>query len=843
MFETVFEDILKQVQRPGRYLGGEWNEIKKDPTNVPLKIALAFPDLYEIGMSYLGQKILYAIINERSDFLAERVFAPGADFEALLRKNRIPYFSIENRIPLDEFDVLGFSLLYDLNYSNILTILDLGQIPIWTSKREAVFPLVIGGGPAVFNPEPVAEIFDLFLIGEGEEAFLEILETISRLKQDGASREFILKDLAKIRSVYVPSLYRTYLPSRSSLFAVKPIQNAPSKIKKRVVHPFQNSPFPEKIIVPNIKIIFDRVSVEVSRGCPQNCRFCQASNIYFPSRVKDPSDVVNKVLKSLQSTGYEEASLSSLSISDYPYLSGTMNELMKNLEKDKISLSLPSMRPKGLTKDVTESILRVRKTGFTIVPEAGTERLRMVINKNLRDDDIWEAASNAFSQGWRLLKLYFMVGLPTEQEEDLRGIVDMVNKIITLGRKIFNKFPQINLSVSSFIPKPHTPFQWVGMENEQVLWKKHAYIKSHLKKHRSVRFKNHPIRSSILEGIFSRGDRRLNAVLVQAWREGARFDSWSDFFDFNIWKRAFETNDLDYSIYLSELSRSAALPWDHIHTGIKKKYLLQELERAFAAENTESCLEKDCAVCQGCTLWPLYEKEFPKKMVQSQMKRHMLGKEMEESLRYRAFYSKLGRARFLSHNDLSNILQRGFRRAGIGVQYSEGFHPKMIMSFLPALPLGMGGKEEVLEFKSAFEFTEKDFLSRVNTVLPMDIRFLRLEEVATNRSSMTDEIKSMVYSLSLDGTQIDRLVENWTGKEGSSKNEGSEMLLKKMQEGIEAHGPGVVEKIEFFKKQNKFQLSVKFDKGHSVRIQDIVKNIFTIENPVHNIIREKVVFN
>ena len=843
MFDRDLEDILKQVQRPGRYLGGEWNEIKKDPTKADLKVALAFPDLYEIGMSYIGQKILYAVINEQENFVAERVFAPGIDFEALLKKKGIPLFSLENRIPLFDFDVIGFSLLYDLNYSNILTMLDLGQIPFWASKREKTFPLVIAGGPAVFNPEPVAEIFDLLLMGEGEEAFLEILEAINRLKKDKASREFILEDLTRVKSVYIPSLYSPYKPSHSSLLAVKPVRNAPKKIKKRVIHPFQKAPFPDKIVVPNINVVFDRVSVEVSRGCPQNCRFCQASTIYFPSRVKDPSFVVERALNSLSSTGYEEVSLSCLSISDFPYLNETMNALMGQLEKDKISLSLPSMRPKGLTRQVTENLLRVRKTGFTIVPEAGTERLRRVINKNLRDEDIMDAATNAFSQGWRGLKLYFMVGLPTEQDDDLYGIVDMVKRILSLGRKILNRSPQINLSISSFIPKPHTPFQWVGMEDEFMLRKKHGFIKSRLKKHQSVRFKNHSIRSSILEGIFSRGDRRLTPVLVKAWMDGARFDSWSDFFDFSIWDRAFEASDLDYSIYLSDISRSATLPWDHVDTGIKKKHLLQEYNKAYKSERTASCLEKECETCRGCTLWPLYEKEFSKMISVCSRERPILGKAMKAPKRYRAFYSKLGPARFLSHTDLSQLIQRGFRRAGIPIQYSEGFHPKMILTFLPALPLGMGGREEVLEFKSAYAFSEKDFLSRVNAALPMNLRFLSLLEVSPNQSPLTDEISGMVYSLSLGKAHIDRLVKNWIGQKETAKNNWRKVLLKKLKEAAEALKPGIVKKIEFFEKENKFRLTLGFDKSHSIRVQDIAAHIFFIDNPVHFIVREKVLFN
>jgi len=482
------EEILKHVEKPGRYLGGEWNEIRKNPHSVKSKVALIFPDLYEIGMSYLGQKILYSLLNSYPSILAERVYAPWVDLEQKLRSQNRPLFSLENKIPLYKFDILGFSLLYELNYSNILTILDLGQIPLLSSERDLRFPLVIAGGPAVFNPEPVADIFDLFLAGDGEEAFIEIIEKFMLLKGELGEKEAILKELSKIKGVYVPSLYETFRPFKSYLFAVKPNKEAPSKIEKRVFFDFNQTPFPENIVVPNIQTVFDRVGIEVARGCPQKCRFCQASNLYSPYRVKSPSLVIQNILNSLKSTGYEDASLASLSISDYPYLDKVVESLMEDLVERRVSLSLSSLRPKGLSSEVAKNIVKVRKTGFTLVPEAGTERLRRVINKNLRDDEIFEASMNAFSQGWRLLKLYFMVGLPTEGREDLDGIIRMVKEIIKIGQRILKFPPRINLSISSFIPKPHTPFQWLKMEEDRILQEKHLFLKSSLKKYPFIKF-------------------------------------------------------------------------------------------------------------------------------------------------------------------------------------------------------------------------------------------------------------------------------------------------------------------------------------------------------------------
>ncbi len=836
------EEILKNVERPGRYLGGEWNEVRKDPQKVKAKIALVFPDLYEIGMSYLGQKILYHILNNHPSFLAERVYAPWFDFEQELRSRKMPLFSLENKIPLFEFDLIGFSLLYELNYTNILTVLDLGKIPLFSEERDLRYPLVIAGGPAAFNPEPLTDFFDLFLVGDGEEAFIEIVQNYIRVKRTAKDKKDVLKQLAKIKGIYIPSLYEPYQPPFSSLLAVKPTNDAPEKIEKRIVFPFQSAPFPEKIIVPNIKVVFDRVAAEVDRGCSQKCRFCQASNIYFPPRKKSPSYVMRNIFNSLHSTGYEDVSLTSLSVGDYPYLDQIVDILMDRLNKRKISLSLSSLRPSSLSSAVAQSIVRVRKTGFTIVPEAGTERLRRVINKKLHDEEVWEAAENAFAQGWKLLKLYFMVGLPTEKEEDLEAIVNMVKETIKRGYKILKSPPRINLSVSSFIPKPHTPFQWLKMEREEILREKHRFLKSRLKKYSFVKFKGHPVRKSILEAVFSRGDRRLNQVLLEAWNRGARFDSWKDVFGFQRWIEAFESQNINYHIYLGSQEKNTILPWDHIDTGFNKSHLLQELEKAFREERTTSCLEMVCADCQGCSFSTLVKKEFLEEVIIPEENDSFWGEKSDDIFRYRAFYTKSGRARYFSHLDLNNIIQRSLRRAGISIIHSRGFHPKMIISYLPALPLGMEGKKEVIEFRSDHNLPEKDFISLINRHLPSGIKFFLLKRVSESEPFLNEDIQSLLYSVDLESKEIREALAKFKRQRLKSSIKDEDIIKLLIDEFLNDDKGWPLGKIQIDIGIKKLFLHVDYPYQRKIRAQEIVKKIFDVKNPVFLMAREEVLF-
>ena len=826
------------VEKPARYIGGEWNEVRKDPAQVRLRIGLAFPDVYEIGMSYLGQKILYDILNARRGLAAERVFAPWPDMEAVLRRAGLPLVSLESKTPLDRLDILGFSLLYELNDSNVLTILDLGRIPLLSTERGAEHPLIIAGGPAAFNPEPMAPFFDAFLVGDGEEAFPEIAEVYLDLKQLGLKRERLLEELSRIRGVYVPSLYSPETPSRSRLAVPVPRAGAPARIMKRVLSRLP-SVYPERIIVPHVQAVFDRVAMEVARGCPQRCRFCQATNIYFPHRAMAPSAVIKSILKSLRATGYEDASLSGLSVSDYPGLDSTVKALMNELVPEGVSLSLSSLRPQGLSQDLVDSIIKVRKTGFTLVPEAGTERLRRVINKDVKTGDLLEAARNAFSQGWRLLKLYFMIGLPTERQDDLEAIEGLIKGILEAGRQARNMTPQINVSVSSFIPKPHTPFQWLAMEDAGTLQEKMGFLRSRLKRYRTVQLKFHDLPTSLLEAVFSRGDRRLAGPLSEAWRRGARFDSWKDHFRFEVWESALADGGLDYRDYLSALDLDAPLPWDIIETGLTKEHLRRELGKALREETTPSCGDTDCRDCLGCAPELRGIKPPDDSTSIESLPPLAIGTEFSGVIRYRAFFAKEGPARFLSHNDLANALRRAFRRAGVAVIRSAGFHPKMLVSYLPALPLGMVGREECLEFKSNREFSEVDFLGRVNNSLPLGIRFLSLVRLADKQPTLGEALEGMVYSLDWQNPDVQHAVQAARQEIGEVSLD-DETLLKELIRKAFPQPDGHGLNITLDAGRRRLVIELKYQAQGGLRAQDVVRALLPLEHPVYVMARERV---
>jgi radical SAM family uncharacterized protein len=805
-------------------VGGEWNEVRKDPARVRSKVVLAFPDVYEIGMSYLGQKILYGLLNRDRDILAERVFAPWPDLERELRASGLPLTSLENGLPLRDFDIVGVSLLYELNDTNVLTILDLGGIPLRTVDRGEDDPLVVAGGPAAFNPEPVAEIFDLVFLGDGEEGFPEIVREAAVLRRRGLPRRERLRRLAGIEGVYVPSLYRPVSAEGSPLLVPRPEEGAPPVVRKRLVKDFARSYFPEKIIVPGLRVVFDRVAVEAARGCPQSCRFCQASTLYFPHRPKDANVVYRTALRSLRQTGYEDLSLSALSVGDHPYLEPTVRALMTELAGEKISLSLSSLRPGRLSRDVVESILRVRKTGFTLVPEAGTERLRAVIGKKFDVTEIRDALTFAFEGGWQLIKLYVMIGLPTETDADLAGIVALVRDTLDLGRSILGATPRVHLSVSSFIPKPHTPFQWLGMEDETALAAKQTYLRNALRRFRTVEVKAHSLATSVLEAVFSRGDRRLGAVLMEAWRRGARFDGWDDRLDQKAWSEAFAAAGIDRRDYLRPLPREAALPWDHIDTRIKTSRLLDELDAALREERTPDCLERSCGDCRGCDERAWKAPARPVEIRPLPSARAPAGEPAGRVLRYRAVYGKRGKARYFSHIDLIHILQRSFRRAGIEVRKTQGFHPKMDLTYGPALPLGMEALKEVLEFRAERRVGEAEFLRRVNRSSPAGIRFSGLRLVETGAPSLHDATDRLIYSL-------DRTSPALGPKRGAGEIRAS------LDRFRTAHGAAT---LDYRFAGKRLILSLPPEPGRGGRAQDIVREVFGLEDPAFLIRRDEV---
>ena len=579
----MLDDILSQVNKPGRYIGQEWNMHKKDFDASNIKFALCFPDLYEVGMSNLGMRIIYNILNGIEDVCCERFFSPGIDMERLLRLNHLEVFSLESKKRLKEFDIMGFSLGYELDYTNVLNILDLGRIPLKSSLRDQAYPLVIGGGPCTLNPEPVSEFFDLFVIGEAEEVILEIVDVYrefkQKLKTSGIDKQDLLFRLSHIEGVYVPLLYEVRYNLRGRPDGFKPkVKGVPLVIKKRFVRDLDNAYFLLDWLVPYIQIIHDRITLEIMRGCPNTCRFCQAKSQYFPFRKRDIKNILNLACDIYKGTGYEEISLAGLSVSDYPQIEELLTQLVNLFKKKGVSVSLPSIKPKEMVGNLCALIATIKKTGFTFAPEAATEKLRQILAKDFDTVNFFKAIEEAYRRGYRHIKLYFMIGLPCEEKEDLDGIIEFATRASELRKKI-NKSPaQVNVSINTLIPKPHTPFQWLKMDDIESIQCKRDYLKRKIKNKRLILSFHNPY-MSILEGVFSRGDRRLSEVIVGAFNKGARFDAWDNYFMFNKWQDAFKGAHIDPNFYLKEKAKDEFLPWDFLDVGINKETLIAEFDK------------------------------------------------------------------------------------------------------------------------------------------------------------------------------------------------------------------------------------------------------------------------
>ncbi|MGW8286598.1 MAG: TIGR03960 family B12-binding radical SAM protein [Desulfobulbales bacterium] len=761
------DKLLAHVKKPGRYIGDEFNARYKSWDDAAIKIALVFPDLYEIGMSHHGLQILYSIINNQDELLADRVYAPDKDLEELLRSREIDIFGVESRRSLAEFDMVGITLPYELCYTNILTILSLARIPLRSAERDESQPLIIGGGSGSFNPEPVADFFDAILLGDGEDAVLEMADVLKSGREMRLSRKDILGRLAELTGVYVPSFFEPRYDSQAKLLAVTPLRKGYEKVKRRILSDLESFSDLGKPLAPLVRIVHDRLGIEVARGCTRGCRFCQAGIIYRPVRERTADRVIELAEKGMEAGGFEELALLSLSTGDYSCLSPVLSRLMDRFVKDYISISMPSMRVGTLTPEIMNQIKRVRKTGFTLAPEAGTDRLRKVINKGITEEDLLQTCKDANALGWKLLKFYFMFGLPTETDEDILAIGDLV----TRAAKATSGSPlKINVSVATFVPKPHTPFQWEPQISIDEAFARINLVKQGLPKG-NYKLKWHDPRQSFLEGVMSRGDRLLSELIEKAWQLGARLDGWSEHFDLHIWQEAARSCNIDLKKYLRRRDFSEILPWQHLNTGVDEKFLKNELKKSLAGEYTPDCRVYGCQNCGACDFKEVKPVVHCSSKVSSntddEKKENVSTGTVDKTYSqiadsdtisgdnvthhwYRLFYAKQGNIRFLSHLEVIQVFFQAFRRAGIKLYHSQGFNPVPRVSFSPALPVGTESLAEYLDLNLKEDIEDsKVFLYRVNKQLPTGLEVTSIAQ-APDRKSEKEQKVSTCYSISLD---------------------------------------------------------------------------------------------
>jgi radical SAM family uncharacterized protein/radical SAM-linked protein len=817
MSRQSLEELLPLVQQPSHYLGTECNAQKKDPRTVRLRLALAFPDLYEVGMSHLGIQILYHILNSRDGIAAERAFAPGRDLEARMRASGAALRSLETHTPLSDFDIIGFSILYELNFTNILTMLDLSGQPFYARDREPSHPLIVAGGPCTFNPEPLADFFDAIVIGDGEEVIVELVETWLTWKDTGGNREEILRTWSRLRGVYVPSFFDADTDVHGFQVLTPRLAEC-TTVQKAVVSDLNQVSYPDYPVVPFGKPIHDRLSLEICRGCTRGCRFCQAGMIYRPVRERTPETLLSLAERSLANTGYDDISLLSLSAGDYTAIHMLMQCLMDQCEPEKIAVSLPSLRVGSLTEELMTQIKRVRKTGFTIAPEAGSRRLRQVINKNISEEDLEETVRNAFGLGWQLIKLYFMIGLPTETRTDLEAIIKLVEGLQRVpGRKGHNR--RITVSVSTFIPKAHTPFQWCSQMSVEESREKIRMLRSNLRG-RHLRFKWQNPEMSQLEGLWARGDRRLSGLLVKAYEMGCRFDGWSDQFEYSRWRQAIDACSVDVDFFTTR-SRGLhePLPWDHIDARVSKEFLRQEWQRALKGQKTPDCRHGDCHACGVCDF------EAIKPVVVESHDAVHVGREVrptEDKGPYKKLlvsYAKRGPARHFGHLELVKIFVRALRRARIPLRFSQGFHPAPKIAFECALPVGTESMEEHFTVQVPLHVSRETLPEQVNAQLPEGLTITGCS-VAGRPSSRIGPARSCYMVTLKEGTFSENKLEaflqetEWPftrkNRKGNSRTVDLRPVVKKLELVSSARAEMVLEE----------------GGGWSVRPMDVLGSIF-----------------
>ncbi len=732
MKREQLQQILLDVQKPAQYIGGELNSVMKDKQKVDCRLAFCFPDKYEVGMSHLGMKILYSLYNERENWWCERVFAPDADMEQLMREKNILLYGLESLDPIKDFDFVLFTLQYEMSYTAILNMLDLAGLPVRAKDRKGLSPIVAAGGPCACNPEPIADFIDLFIIGEGEEVNIEITDLYMQAKKEGWTKEQYLKEAAKIGGVYVPSLYDVSYKEDGTIKTVTPnCPEAPAKVQKRIIADLDKVYYPKQFVVPFINIVHDRAMLEIQRGCLRGCRFCQAGFIYRPLRDKH-YDTLNQDAHNLCDTsGYEELSLTSLSTSDYKEIEPLLDDLLNWTTNEKVSLSLPSLRVDNFSKELMDKVSRLKKSGLTFAPEAGTQRLRDVINKNVTEEEVMNTCRTAFEGGYTSVKLYFMMGLPTETMEDIEGIANLAQKVVdlyySLPTRPKGRAVSVSISCACFVPKPFTPFEFEAQDTMELLHEKQKHLLASVKS-KKISVSYHDADVSFIEAILAKGDRRLCDVIERVWKMGSRLDGWYEYFDAQRWYDAMNELNIDPAFYANRHREyDEVMPWDHLDFCVSKNFLIRENKLAHQEQVTPQCREK-CSACgaralikgECCSDKVVYEREVaPIEPPRPKVDPSLL---LDQPQKVRLFFTKLDRAKYISHLDMNRCMSRAIKRAGLPVWYTGGFNPHMYLTFPLPLSLGCESVYECVDLKMTQKVDFDQMVSRLNACLPPDIQ-------------------------------------------------------------------------------------------------------------------------